>query len=63
MQDLRKQVDKDPVHIIINIINNPQNPKEFWRVVNYLTKNQHTILYLIDQVGNQAHSGHEKLTC
>ena len=28
---------------------NPHNPKKFWKAVKYLTKNQHTFQYLIDQ--------------
>ena len=39
---------------------NLHNPKEFWRAVKYLTKNQHTIPYLIDHDGSEAHSSQEK---
>ena len=43
---------------------NPHNLKEFWRPVKYLTKNEHTIPYFIDQDGSsEGHSSQEKATC
>ena len=33
---------------------NPHNAKDFWRTVKCHTKNQHTILYLTEQDGNES---------
>ena len=39
---------------------NSRKPKEFWRAVKYLNKQQTTIPSLIDEDGNQAHTSSQK---
>ena len=39
---------------------NPKKPKEFWRAVKYLNKQQSTVPTLIDEDGTEAHSSSQK---
>ena len=39
---------------------NPRNPKEFWRAIKYLNKQQSSIPSLVDEDGNKAATGAQK---